>query len=62
MPCRRCFTKEYDEKWTGEIFMSTQRIMRGGLPIYRLKNFHDDEIKGTIVLTIRIAECRCTGR
>jgi hypothetical protein len=39
--------KEYNEKWTGEIFKVTHRIMRGGLPIYRLKDFHDEEIKGT---------------
>jgi hypothetical protein len=56
------FYKEYDEKWTGEIFKSTQRIMRCGLPIYRLKDVYDEEIKGTIVLTIRIAESRYTGR
>ena len=49
------FTREYDGKWTGEIFKVTQRIMRGGLPIYRLKDFHDEEIKGT-------AESRYTGR
>jgi hypothetical protein len=41
------FTREYDEKWTGEIFKAAQRIMHGGLPIYRLKDFHDEEIKGT---------------
>jgi hypothetical protein len=25
----------------------TPPILRGGLPIYRLKDFHDEEIKGT---------------
>ena len=44
---RNIFTREYDEKWIGEIVKVTQRIMRGGLPIYRLKDFHDEEIKGT---------------
>jgi len=44
---RNIFTREYDEKWTGGIFKVSQRILRGGLPIYRLKNFHDEEIKGT---------------
>ena len=44
---RDIFTREYDEKWTSEIIKVTQRIMRGGLPIYRLKDFHDEEIKGT---------------
>ena len=44
---RNIFTREYDELWTSEIIKVTQRIMRGGLPIYRLKNFHDEEIKRT---------------
>ena len=44
---RNIFTREYDKKCTGEIFKVTQRILRGGLPIYRLKDFHDEEIKGT---------------
>jgi hypothetical protein len=44
---RNIFTREYEEKWTGEIFKVTQRIMGGGLPIYRLKDVHDEEIKGT---------------
>ena len=39
--------REYNEKWTGEIFNVTHRIMRGGFPIYRLKDFHDEEIKVT---------------
>jgi hypothetical protein len=42
------WTRKYDTKWTGEIFKVTQRIMRGRLPIYRLKDFHDEEIKGTL--------------
>ena len=44
---RNPFTREYDEKWTGEIFKISQRILRGGLPVYRIKDFNDDEIKGT---------------
>ena len=44
---RNIFTREYDEKWTAEIFKVIQRIMRGELPIYRFKDFHDEEIKGT---------------
>lgn len=44
---RNPFTREYDEKWTGEIFKISQRILRGGLPIYRITDFNGDEIKGT---------------
>lgn len=40
--------REYDEKWTGEIFKVTQRIMCGGVPMHRLKDLHDAEIKGTL--------------
>ena len=31
---RNPFTREYDEKWTGEIFKISQKILRGGLPVY----------------------------
>ena len=44
---RNPFAREYDEKWTGEIFKISQRILRGGLPFYGIKEFNDDEIKGT---------------
>ena len=44
---RNPFTREYDEKWTEEIFKTSQNIIRGGLPVYRLKDFHEEEIKGT---------------
>jgi len=44
---RNTFNREYDEKWTGKIFEIFQRILRGGLPVYRIKDFNDEEIKGT---------------
>ena len=44
---RHVFSREYDEKWTGEVFVIKDRYMRGGLPIYKLKDFHGNEIKGS---------------
>ena len=44
---RNPFTREYDERWTGEIFTIAQKILRGGLPLYRVKDYDGDEIKGT---------------
>lgn len=44
---RNPFSREYDERWTGEIFIISQRILRGGLPLYRVQDFDGDEIKGT---------------
>lgn len=40
------FFREYDERWMGEIFNISQRVLRGGLPVYRVKDFDDDKIKG----------------
>jgi len=44
---RNPFSREYDEKWTGEIFIISQKILRGGLPVYRVKDYDGDEIRGT---------------
>ena len=44
---RNPFTREYDQKWSGEIFKVSQRILRGGLPVYRLVDFNNEEIRGT---------------
>lgn len=44
---RNPFSREYDERWTGEVFIIYQRILRGGLPVYKVQDFDKDEIKGT---------------
>ena len=44
---RRSFQKEYDERYTGEIFRVVSRTVRAGLNIYRLKDFLDEEVEGT---------------
>ena len=44
---RNIFSREYDEKWTGEIFTISERYRRGGLPIYRVNDYDGDEIQGT---------------
>lgn len=41
---RNPFSREYDERWTGEIFIISQRILRGGLPVYRVQDFDRNEI------------------
>ena len=41
------FTREYDEKWTGEIFKIARRFRREGLVLYKLNDFEDEPIKGT---------------
>ena len=44
---RRTFQREYDERYTGEIFKIASRRVRGGLNVYSLIDFYDEEVKGT---------------
>jgi len=44
---RRPFQREYDERYTGEIFKINTRRVRGGLNIYTLADWHGDPVVGT---------------
>lgn len=44
---RNKFTREYDQRWTGEVFTVAQRFYRGTTPIYKLKDYHSDPILGS---------------
>lgn len=41
------FTRQYDDKWTGGIFTIAQRFWRQGVPVYRIKDYNGEYIKGT---------------
>ena len=44
---RRTFMREYEEKWTDELFLVVKRFIRDGLPIYKLKDYQDENVEGT---------------
>jgi hypothetical protein len=44
---KRAFSREYDERYTGEIFKVKSRRVRGGLNIYTLIDFLDEDLEGT---------------
>ena len=44
---RQTFSREYDVKWTGEVFTVTNRQFRDGLPIYQVKDYAGDPVTGT---------------
>ncbi len=44
---RNVFTREYDQKWTGEVFTITHRLLRNGIPVYRVKDYSGERITGT---------------
>ncbi|CAG2225495.1 unnamed protein product [Mytilus edulis] len=44
---RNIFSREYDEKWTGEVFTISGRFWRSMTPLYRIKDYHGKEISGS---------------
>ncbi|KAJ8319273.1 hypothetical protein KUTeg_004364 [Tegillarca granosa] len=44
---KRPFQKEYDERWSRELFVVTERFVREGIPQYKLKDYANDVIDGT---------------
>lgn len=44
---RNIFTREYDQKWTGEVFTISERFKRLGSPIYRVVDYDKEPITGT---------------
>ncbi len=44
---RRMFQREYDERYTGEIFKINSRLKRDGLNVYTLNDFYDEKVEGT---------------
>lgn len=41
------FDREYDQKWSGEIFIVRRRFSRNGIPVYSLSDNNDEAITGT---------------
>ncbi|XP_053392046.1 uncharacterized protein LOC128554760 [Mercenaria mercenaria] len=41
------FTRAYDQTYSGEVFRVSKSYHRGTLPVYRLNDLQDEEIKGT---------------
>ena len=44
---RRVFQKDYQEKWTPELFEVSRRWKEQGIPVYRVKDFMQEPVKGT---------------
>ncbi|XP_053390384.1 uncharacterized protein LOC128553278 [Mercenaria mercenaria] len=44
---RNVFTRAYNQTYSGEVFSVSKRYYRGILPVYRLNDLQDEEIKGT---------------
>ena len=41
------FQREYDVKWSGEIFKISKRFLRQGQPMYKIVDWFNQPMKGT---------------
>ena len=44
---RRQFQREYDERWSRELFVVNQRFMKENIPQYKLKDYSGEMVTGT---------------
>jgi hypothetical protein len=44
---RHPFQRDYQQKWTEELFIIRHRFLREGIPVYRIQDFEDGNIDGT---------------
>lgn len=44
---RKLFSREYDVRWTGEVFTIDKRFKREGIPVYGLLDYANDPDQGT---------------
>ncbi len=44
---RHVFQRDYQEKWTEEVFIISRRYYRDGIPVYKVKDMAEDPITGT---------------
>ena len=44
---KTAFQREYQQKWTGELFKVTRRYKRNGIPVYKLQDWNGEDIEGS---------------
>jgi hypothetical protein len=44
---RHPFQRDYQKKWTEELFIIRHHFLREGIPVYQIKDFEDGNIDGT---------------
>ena len=44
---KKVFDRDYQEKWTEEIFKVESRKLRQGIPVYKIVDYVDDPVQGT---------------
>lgn len=44
---KHTFQRDYEQKWTEEVFIVDRRFLRQGIPVYKVVDYSKDPIDGT---------------
>lgn len=44
---KHIFQRDYEQKWTEEVFIIHRRFLRQGIPVYKITDYGNDPIEGT---------------
>ncbi|KAK3109103.1 hypothetical protein FSP39_023103 [Pinctada imbricata] len=44
---KRTFQRDFEQKWTEEVFVISRRFMRQGIPVYKITDYDNDHIEGS---------------
>lgn len=44
---RRTFQRDYEQKWSEDVFTINRRYLRQGIPVYKIVDYNGDAIQGT---------------
>lgn len=45
---KHTFQRDFEQKWTDEMFIIYRRFLRQGIPVYKIKDYDNDPIEGTL--------------
>ena len=48
---KHAFQKDYEQKWTEEVFLVNRRFLRQGIPVYKVMDYDKDPVEGTFYET-----------
>jgi hypothetical protein len=44
---KHIFQRDFEQKWTEEVFIIQRRFLRQGIPVYKITDYDNDPIEGT---------------
>lgn len=44
---KHTFQRDYEQKWTEEVFIVSRKFLRQGIPVYKITDYDRDPVEGT---------------